>query len=146
MNFLLKVNALCSKFKFLAQLLSRVIIGYVFILSGWGKFHHLAKVTDFFRSLGIPLPELHAPFVAAMELGCGALILVGLFTQLASIPLMVIMGMAVVTAKMGDISNLNDLFTTYEFVYIAVLLWLMTEGAGPISLGFLLTPKSKKKK
>lgn len=148
MNFLMKLNSLCSKFKFLAQLLSRAIIGYVFIESGWGKLHHLDKVISFFKSLGIPLPELHAPFVASMELGCGALILVGLFTQLAAIPLIVIMGMAIYTAKLGDIHDVNDLFTTYEFVFIAVLLWLMTEGPGAISISCLFSrkPKTKSKK
>lgn len=146
MNYVNKVNNILAKFKFLGQWLSRAIIGYVFILSGWGKLHHLDKVVSFFKSLGIPLPEVHAPFVAAMELGCGAFILIGLLTQLASIPLIVIMGMAVATAKMEEIHNVNDLFTTYEFIYIAILFWLMSEGPGPISVDQLMGRKKSKSK
>jgi putative oxidoreductase len=145
MNFLMKVNSFCSKFKFVAQLLSRAIIGYVFIPSGLSKFHHLDKIVSFFKSLGIPLAELHAPLVASMEVGCGALIVIGLFTQLASIPLIVIMAMAIFTAKMGEVHDLHELFALSEFLYIALLLWLMAEGPGPISLGFPFTRKSKAK-
>lgn len=146
MSFVERVNGLCSRFRFVAQLLARVIIGYVFAMSGWGKLHHLDKVIGFFKSLNIPVPELHAPVVAGLELVCGVLILLGIFTQVASIPLICIMAVAILTAKMGDIKTINDLFEVSEFLYIALLLYLMTEGAGPISVSALLSGKKTKAK
>ena len=45
----------------------RCELGWIFAESGWGKLHNLKNVVNFFRSLGIPHPELHAPFVATVE-------------------------------------------------------------------------------
>ena len=80
-------KALCGRLAFVPPLLSRLVIGVVFTHSGWGKLHNLDQVTSFFASLVLPFPELQAPFVASVELGCGALVLAGLATRLASIPL-----------------------------------------------------------
>lgn len=53
-----------------------------------------------FAKVGIPWPELTGPFVGAVELVCGALIIVGLFTRLAAIPLIVTMLVALVATKL----------------------------------------------
>jgi uncharacterized membrane protein YphA (DoxX/SURF4 family) len=58
-------------------------------LLGAGRFAHI----------GFPLPELLAPLVGVIEIVCGALIILGLFTRLASIPIIVIMVMAIVSTK-----------------------------------------------
>ena len=52
-----------------------------------------------FAKIGIPYPDLMGPFVGAVETICGALIILGLFTRLASIPLTVIMIVAVISTK-----------------------------------------------
>jgi uncharacterized membrane protein YphA (DoxX/SURF4 family) len=52
-----------------------------------------------FAGIGIPCPEVMGPFVGVVELLCGALIVVGLFTRLAAIPLIVIMIVAIVSTK-----------------------------------------------
>ena len=52
-----------------------------------------------FANIGIPFPELMGPFVGAVETICGALIILGLFTRLAAIPLVVIMIVAIVSTK-----------------------------------------------
>lgn len=52
-----------------------------------------------FAKIGIPFPDVMAPFVSAVETLCGALIIVGLFTRLAAIPLIVIMIVAIVSTK-----------------------------------------------
>jgi putative oxidoreductase len=56
---------------------------------GAGRFSHI----------GIPFPEVMGPFVGVVETICGALIIVGLLTRLASIPLIVIMIVAIVSTK-----------------------------------------------
>nr|HNI57421.1 DoxX family protein [Elusimicrobiota bacterium] len=81
------LESLPSRLDFLPGLLSRITLGFIFVQSGWGKLHHLDKVTEFFRALGIPAPGLQAPFVATVELAAGGLVLVGFFTRLAALPL-----------------------------------------------------------
>ena len=52
-----------------------------------------------FARIGIPYPELLGPFVGIVETVCGALIILGLFTRLAAVPLIVIMIVAIVSTK-----------------------------------------------
>jgi len=120
--------------RWLPPTLTRLVIGWVFLQSGWGKLHSLEKVTAFFTQLGIPAPEFQAKLVACTELVCGALILVGLATRIATIPLMITMAVALMTALKSDIHGLSDLFGVSEFLYIALLAWLGVYGAGPLSL------------
>jgi putative oxidoreductase len=123
---------------FLGPLLVRVVVGWIFFSSGKGKFENLPKVVEFFASLGIPNPEVMVPFVAGTELVCGALIMIGLFTRLAAVPLIITMGVAIATAKWGELEGLSDLLYTDEFAYVAIFLWLALAGAGAASVDALL--------
>jgi putative oxidoreductase len=122
----------------LPQTIARVSIGWVFVQSGWGKLHNLPRVIDYFGSLGIPAPQLQAPFVAGVELAGGLLVLAGLFTRVVSLPLAATMVVALVTAKRGDISSASDLFGTVEFLYLLVFGFLAAFGAGVLSLDGIL--------
>ena len=128
------VLRLSDGLRWLPPTLTRLVIGWVFLQSGWGKLHSLEKVTAFFTQLGIPAPAFQARLVACTELVCGALILVGLATRIATIPLMITMAVALMTALKSDIHGLSDLFGVSEFLYIALLAWLGVYGAGPLSL------------
>ncbi len=127
-------GTLSRSLAFAPPLLSRIVIGVVFVQSGWGKLHHLEQVTQFFQSLGIPFPELQAPFVASVELACGALVLVGLATRLAAIPLIGTMVVALATALVAEITDVGALFGLSEFLYIVLLVQLIVGGAGSLSL------------
>ncbi len=130
----LLVLGTAEKFRWLAPLLVRMVIGSVFIQTGWGKLHSLGQVTDFFRSLGIPAPELQAPFVASVEFGGGILVLLGLFSRLAALPLMGTMVVAILTAKLKEFTGPLDLFGAQEFDYLVLLFTLFIYGAGPVSV------------
>ncbi len=117
---------------------ARVTVGWIFVQSGWGKLHHLDQVVKFFADLGIPAPQIQAPFAAGTELVCGSLLLAGLATRVAALPLMVVMTVALSTALADRISELSDLFALAEFSYIALLLGLAVYGAGPLSLDALV--------
>lgn len=132
------ILAVTGRLGWLPPLVARVTVGWVFVLSGWGKLHNVPKIVDFFRQLGIPAPELQAPFAAANELVCGALVLAGLFTRVATIPLMVIMVVAIVTAQRANVSGLDDLFGLSEFLYFLLLGWIGVAGPGPVSLDALV--------
>ena len=118
----------------LPPLAARIAVGVVFIASGWGKLHDLATVVDFFRKLGIPAPELQAPFVAAVELVGGALVLVGFAARLASIFLMATMAVAIETAIWPETTGIVDLFGRVEVLYLVLFGWIAVAGPGAISV------------
>jgi putative oxidoreductase len=129
-----RLHAVCERLVFLSPLLARLVIGVVFTQSGWGKLHNLEQVIAFFTRLGIPFPELQAPFVACTELVCGALVLAGLATRLASLPLIATMVVALATALADEIDGLGSLFGLAEFLYVVLLIGLVVGGAGSLSL------------
>lgn len=122
-------------------LLTRLTLAQVFVASGWGKLHDLPHVVDYFTQLGIPMPEFQARLAATSEFACGSLILVGLFTRLASIPLIVTMIVAILTARRADLSGFDDLVGFIEYLYIVLLVWLIIKGAGKVSLDHILSRK-----
>jgi putative oxidoreductase len=81
-------------------LLIRLVIGAVFLSEGIQKFLFPADLgVGRFAKIGIPSPEMMAPFVGVVEIICGALILLGLLTRLAAIPLIIDMLVAISTTK-----------------------------------------------
>jgi uncharacterized membrane protein YphA (DoxX/SURF4 family) len=81
-------------------ILIRLVVGGVFLSEGIQKFLFADEngVSRFAR-IGIPSPEVTAPFVGAVEIVCGALILLGLLTRLAAIPLIIDMLVAILSTK-----------------------------------------------
>lgn len=132
------VLTMAARLDWLPPTLARICVGWLFLATGWGKLHNLPQITEYFRSLGIPAPEIQAPFAAGTEFVCGALILVGLFTRLASVPLIIVMAVAIATAKKNDLSSPADLFGFVEYLYMLLLVWLGVAGPGPLSLDHLL--------
>jgi putative oxidoreductase len=118
----------------LAPLVARVTVGLVFLSSGWGKLHNLEKVTAFFTDLGIPAPQLQAPFVSAVELVGGALVLLGVGSRVASLLLASTMVVALATAKRADVMGATDLFGLVEWTYLVLLGWLALSGPGSLSV------------
>lgn len=120
--------------KYLPEIISRFVIGSVFIESGWGKFQDLSRVVSYFETLNIPWPQFQAPFVSGVELIAGAFILFGFKTRIASLPLIIIMLVALVSAKREDITDLSSLLGLSETLYIVILAWLVTKGSKVISI------------
>ena len=144
MSVLERIEHLCKRAvmlalraKPLALLLVRLSLAAVFVPSGWGKIHDLAKVTGYFTELGIPMPHANAILVSLTELGCGALLLVGLATRLAALPIVANMAVAIITAKRDELHGPLDLFALDEFLYIVMSLVIVALGAGLFSLDTL---------
>src|ERR1700739_4178251 len=76
----------------------RLYWGWQFLQTGWGKLTDIGKVIHFFTDLGIPAPVLNAYFVSALEFGGGLLLLVGLGSRPFSLPLVIDMVVAYITA------------------------------------------------
>jgi putative oxidoreductase len=134
-----RLRATGDKVAFIGPTLARLTVGLVFIGTGWGKLHSLGDVTDFFASLHIPAPGFNARLAASTELFGGILVLVGLGTRLAALPLAFTMVVAILTAKRADISGLTALVGFEEWSYLVLFLWLAVAGAGPLSLDALVS-------
>jgi putative oxidoreductase len=127
-----------------APLLARLTLGVTFAGTGWGKLQHLDKVTAFFTELGLPAPHFQAVLVATTEVVGGALLLVGFASRLASLPLLVTMVVAILTAKRADISGVSDLLGLLEWAYLVLLAWLALSGPGRFSVDGLRAVLSKR--
>jgi len=136
-----KAVAQLEKLRSVALLLGRLAIGLVFLSTGWGKVHSVAKVTEFFESLHIPAPGFHAVVVGWSELLCGAALVLGVMTRLATVPLIVSMIVAIGTAKRPDIKGFFDLIAFEEFTYAIVLIMIAILGPGALSVDHLLAKK-----
>jgi putative oxidoreductase len=135
---------LTTKLDWVAPLVARVTLGVLFISTGWGKVHDLDKVTGFFTDLGIPMPHLNAVMVSFVELIGGSLLLIGLGSRLAALPLMASMAVAILTAQRENVHGLPDLFGLVEWTYLALLLWVALAGPGKASLDHLLLGKQRR--
>jgi putative oxidoreductase len=122
---------------FVGPALARLTLGVVFIGTGWGKLHTLPQVTEFFASLHIPAPAFQARLAASTEFVGGILVLVGLATRLAALPLAFTMVVAILTAKRADIDGLGTLLGFEEWSYLVMFVWLAVAGAGALSLDAL---------
>ena len=81
-------------------ILIRLIVGAVFLTEGIQKFLYPGEVgAGRFAKIGIPSPEVMGPFVGVIETVCGTLILLGLLTRLAAIPLIINMLVAILSTK-----------------------------------------------
>jgi putative oxidoreductase len=143
------------------SILIRLLVGLVvFFPEGLQKlmFPDILGAGRFLR-IGIPYPDVMAPFVGVVEIVCGVLIIVGLFTRLAAIPLILIMIVAIVSTKIPILLG-HDFwifhvakFPHYGFWSMAHearadlcmllgALYLLIEGAGKWSLDALLARRN----
>lgn len=122
-----------------AAILIRVLVGWVFVSEGIQKFvFPEALGVGRFVKIGIPNPSFLAPFVGVVEIGFGSLLLLGLATRLATVPLLIDMAVAITTTKVpmlpshGMWAMLHEART--DFSMVLGLLFLLWVGAGPWSL------------
>src|SRR5262245_10712520 len=118
---------------------ARLTLGWVFVRAGWTALGHRPAVAAYFARLGIPARTVLGPFASAVELVCGALLLLGLGVRLASVPLLVTMLVAIPTAKRAELHETADLFGLPEYLYVVLCLWLGVHGGGRLSLDALRT-------
>jgi putative oxidoreductase len=127
-----------------ALLLIRLIVGSVFLAEGIQKFLFVdALGMGRFLRIGIPAPELTAPFVGVVEIVCGVLVLIGLFTRLAAIPLIIDMLVAIATTKIPILLEKGFWAMAHEarvdWSMILGSCFLLLAGAGAWSLDELRT-------
>ncbi len=120
-------------------ILIRVLVGWVFLSEGIQKFlFPEALGVGRFTHIGIPAPAFMAPFVGVVEIVCGALLLAGLITRLATIPLVIDISVAIATTKIPMLIQKGFWAAAHEArVDISMLLglvFLLIVGGGHWSL------------
>jgi len=94
------INKLVTTTAPAAVILIRLMVGGIFLSEGIQKFLYPAELAaGRFAKIGIPWPEVMGPFVGGVELVCGLLVLLGLLTRLAVVPLIITMCVALVSIK-----------------------------------------------
>jgi uncharacterized membrane protein YphA (DoxX/SURF4 family) len=122
-----------------AILLIRILIGWVFLSEGIQKFLFPESLgVGRFSKIGIPMPQLMAPFVGVTEIICGALLLAGLFTRLACVPLLIDICVALYSTKIvtflknGFWGTLHEARTDVSM--LLGLIFLLLVGGGTLAL------------
>ncbi len=122
-----------------STLLIRIMVGAVFLTEGVLKLVRPdALGVGRFTKIGLPSPEILAPVVGGFEIACGALLLLGLWTRVATVPLITIIGAAIVTTKIQILLQHGFLDMAHEartdFCMLLGAVFLLVVGAGRFSL------------
>jgi putative oxidoreductase len=119
--------------------LIRLIVGWVFLSEGIQKFlFPEALGVERFIKIGIPHPQILAPFVGIVEITFGTTLILGLLTRLATIPLIIDISVAIWTTKIPMLSKQGFWAMAHEartdFCMLFELVFLLTMGAGRLPL------------
>jgi len=89
-----------------------------------GRAQNLPRMIENFKEWGFRRRRSSRPFVSGMEFVGGLLLLLGLLTRVVSIPMMIIMLVAIASAKWGDVDSLQTLLGFEEISYFVMFAWL----------------------
>jgi putative oxidoreductase len=136
MGHMLKTSAI-------PMLIPRIIVGLIFLSEGLQKFIRPDEIgAGRFAKIGFPYPQFWAYCTGSFEIICGILVLIGLLTRLASIPLAIIMTVAFITTKMtllishGFWPFAHEYRTDFAVTFLLIL--LLRYGGGKNSIDFKL--------
>ncbi len=114
-------------------------------MTGQGHLAHIGKVSDFFVSLGIPLPTLNAYLSSSVECFGSLLLIIGLASRLTAIPVVVTMAVAYLTADLEAVTSIfsdPDKFVKADpFPYFICALVVLVFGPGRFSIDALIKSK-----
>jgi len=130
MNF----TAVSDLFKPLSLLLARLLIAYGFYGPATNKWSNIEGVAQWFGELGIPFPSINAYLAATTEISGVILLTLGLFTRVISIPLIVVMIVAILTVHLPHGFSAGDNGFEIPLYYMIFLFLFIANGAGKFSL------------
>jgi putative oxidoreductase len=120
----------------------RLYWGWQLVQSGWGKLHNLARVTEFFTSLGLPQPHFTATFVSLVEFVGGILFALGVGSRLIPLVLFVNMTAAYWTADREAFGNIlsdpGKFYAADPYTFWFASLVVLVFGPGKLALDSLL--------
>ncbi|WP_419770887.1 MAG: DoxX family protein [Candidatus Marinarcus sp.] len=131
------INGL-NNFQSLALFFARLLVAYGFYEPAINKWHDIQSVAFWFESLGIPAPLLNAYMAATTEIVGVVLLTLGLLTRYISLPLIVVMIVAILTVHLPHGFAAGDNGFEIPLYYMAFLIIFATHGAGKISIDYFL--------
>lgn len=114
----------------------RLALGLIFLTQGILKYIDPNMGVNRFTKVGFPHPFFTAHLVGTFEIICGFLVLIGLVTRIAAIPLLIVICTAIATTKIPELSRPNQGFwfmvsdARTDFAMLMSLLFLLRTGAG----------------
>jgi putative oxidoreductase len=120
-------------------LLIRIAVGLIFFTQGILKYTDPTMGVVRFTRIGFPHPYFTAHFVGAFEIACGLLVLLGLWTRTAAIPLMIVISTAIVITKIPELFRVNQGFwfmvsdARTDLAMFCSLIFLILAGGGSLS-------------
>lgn len=133
-NIYMEFSRLSEYGKSLALLFARLTIAYGFYEPAMMKWKDIGSVAEWFGSMGIPFPTLNAYMAASTEVLGVILLTLGLLTRAISIPLIVIMIVAIVTVHLPNGFSAGNNGFEIPLYYMLFLLTFLSHGAGKLSL------------
>jgi putative oxidoreductase len=143
----LRAVAILSSLRSPMFLAVRLYWGFQFAQTGWGKLHHIARITYFFISLNIPFPAFNGHFVSGLEFVGGILLMLGLTSRLTSLLPASNMLVAYWTADHEALTSICSdpgrfyVADPYTFLFASVMVPIF--GAGFFAINTLLAKRLK---
>jgi putative oxidoreductase len=123
----------------------RLYWGWQFVQTGWGKMHHIAKITGFFASLNIPFPAFNAYFVSGLEFFGGLLLIVGFASRFTGLLLAFNMLVAYWTADHEALASIfsdpGKFYVADPYTFLFASLMVLILGAGLFSVDALVAKR-----
>ena len=123
--------------------LSRLAVAYGFYEPAMMKWADIGAIAEWFGSMGMPFPTLNAYMAATTEITGVVLLTLGLFTRLISIPLIVVMIVAIATVHLPHGFAAGNNGFEIPLYYMLFLALFASLGAGKLSLDYLLFGKDQ---
>ncbi len=133
----LEIVKLFKNLQSIALLLARLAVAYGFYEPAMMKWSDMTATANWFGSMGIPFPTLNAYMAASTEITGVILLTLGLFTRLISLPMIVIMLVAIFTVHLPNGFSAGANGFEIPLYYMLFLLIFISFGAGKISLDYL---------
>jgi putative oxidoreductase len=127
----------------------RLYWGWQFAQTGWGKLHHLTRITGFFASLGIPFPAFNAYFVSGLEFMGGLLLIAGLASRQTGFLLAANMFVAYWTADhealVSVFSDPGKFYGANPYTFLFASLLVLIFGPGFFSMDAAIAKRWRKR-
>jgi uncharacterized membrane protein YphA (DoxX/SURF4 family) len=120
--------------------LIRLPVGLIFLTQGILKYIDPNMGVNRFAKIGFPHPYFTAHFVGTFEIVCGSFVLLGLWTRLAAVPLLIVISTAIATTKIPELFRANQGFwymvsdARADFAMLCCLVFLIASGGAAWSL------------
>jgi putative oxidoreductase len=120
----------------------RLYWGWQLIQSGWGKLHHLSNVTEFFTSLGLPMPAQTALAISSLEFFGGIALAIGLLSRFTAFVLMINMIVAYITADREALFSIfkdpDKFYAAAPYTFLVATVIVLLFGPGKFAVDALL--------